>query len=179
MSPELLKLGQEALAAVAKGVAAGAPLLKCQLLASRFYEALRHELREWPKADLARRNTLSAAADQCDRAAIQMSTPSGLLEELKGAIDLLQADIPVPRPQARPVLRVIEGGLSRAGYGGAAGLLASLHPLQISNLPAFGESRPRSAVLGAVDQSKKRLRLAVAAPSLPASNPPSSDDQRQ
>ena len=115
MSPELLKLGQEALAAVAKGVAAGAPLLKCQLLASGFYEALCHELREWPKDDVARRNTLSAAADQCDRTVIQITTPSGLLEELKSAIDLLQADIPVPRPGARPVLRVIEGGRPRAG----------------------------------------------------------------
>jgi len=115
MSPELLKLGQEALAAVAKGVAAGAPLLKCQLLASSFHEALRRELREWPKADAARFNTLSAAADQCERTAIQITTPSGLLEELKSAIDLLQADIPLPRPGARPVLRVIEGGRSRAG----------------------------------------------------------------
>jgi hypothetical protein len=115
MTPELLRLGREALAAVAKGVAAGAPLLKCQLLASGFYEALRCQLREWPQADLARRNTLSAAADQCDRTAIQITTPSGLLEELKSAVDLLQADISVPRLGARPVLRVIQGGLSRAG----------------------------------------------------------------
>jgi hypothetical protein len=114
MTPELLRLGQEALASVAHGVAAGAPLLKCQLLASGFYEALRCELREWPQADVARRNTLSAAANQCGRTAIQITTPNGLLEELKSAVELLQADIPVPRPGVRPVLRVIEGGLSRA-----------------------------------------------------------------
>jgi hypothetical protein len=42
---------------VARGVADGAPLVKCQLLASAFYEALRHELR---KADATKRSTLFA-----------------------------------------------------------------------------------------------------------------------
>ena len=45
MSTELVKLGQEALAAVANGVAVGAPPVKCQLLASEFYEVLRNEPR--------------------------------------------------------------------------------------------------------------------------------------
>ena len=44
MSSDLTELGQEAIAAVSRGVADGAPLVKCQLLASAFYEALRHEL---------------------------------------------------------------------------------------------------------------------------------------
>jgi hypothetical protein len=34
---DLTELGQEAIAAVSRGVAAGAPLVKCQLLASAFY----------------------------------------------------------------------------------------------------------------------------------------------
>src|SRR5207244_13623279 len=42
---DLTELGQEAIAAVSKGVADGAPLVKCQLLASGFYEALRNVLR--------------------------------------------------------------------------------------------------------------------------------------
>jgi hypothetical protein len=39
-----------------------------------------------------------------------------MLQELRSAIDLLQADMPLPeiqRPRLRPALRVIEGGLSR------------------------------------------------------------------
>jgi hypothetical protein len=36
--------GQKALAAVATNAASGAPLVKCQLLASEFYEALKREL---------------------------------------------------------------------------------------------------------------------------------------
>ena len=50
---DLTELGQEAIAAVSRGVADGAPLVKCQLLASAFYEALRHEHR---KADAAKRH---------------------------------------------------------------------------------------------------------------------------
>ena len=57
MSSDLTELGQEAIAAVARGVADGAPLVKCQLLASAFYEALRHELR---KAYATKRSTLFA-----------------------------------------------------------------------------------------------------------------------
>jgi hypothetical protein len=46
MSSDLTELGQDAIAAVSRGVADGAPLVKCQLLASAFYEALRNELRK-------------------------------------------------------------------------------------------------------------------------------------
>src|SRR5437763_9024527 len=54
MSSELIELGQQALAAVPSSVARGAPLVKCQLLASRFYEALLHELRESSEAGKVR-----------------------------------------------------------------------------------------------------------------------------
>jgi hypothetical protein len=40
---DLTELGQDAIAAVSRDVADGAPLVKCQLLASVFYKALRHE----------------------------------------------------------------------------------------------------------------------------------------
>jgi hypothetical protein len=114
MSPELIQLGQQALSAVASGVARGAPLVKCQLLASQFYEALRNELRETPQADLARRKILIAAVNQCHRTALASTTPGMMLQELRGAIDLLQAPSPeTQRPRLRPTLRVIEGGLSR------------------------------------------------------------------
>src|SRR3984893_12388326 len=70
MSSDLTELGQEAIAAVSKGVAEGAPLVKCQLLASAFYEALRHELR---KANATKRSTLLAVTDQCHRSALRTS----------------------------------------------------------------------------------------------------------
>jgi hypothetical protein len=117
MSPELVQLGQQALAAVANGVAKGAPLVKCQLLASQFYEALRLELRESSQADVADRNMLIAAAGRCRRTATVSISPDAMLSELKRAIELLH-DSPLPeapsRPaRLRPTLRVIEGGLSR------------------------------------------------------------------
>jgi hypothetical protein len=61
MSSDLTELGHEAIAAVSRGVTDGAPLVKCQLLASAFYEALRHELRE---ADATKRSTLLAVTHQ-------------------------------------------------------------------------------------------------------------------
>jgi hypothetical protein len=62
MSSDLTELGQEAIAAVSRGVADGASLVKCALLASAFYEALRHELR---KADATKRSALLAVTDRC------------------------------------------------------------------------------------------------------------------
>jgi hypothetical protein len=111
---DLTEMGQEAIAAVSKGIADGAPRDKCQLLASAFYEALRHELR---KADATRRSTLLAVTRQCHRGAAANISPVQALHELKRAIDLLQPAIPAsetmqPVPRSRPVLRVIQGGLS-------------------------------------------------------------------
>jgi hypothetical protein len=113
MSSDLTQLGQEAIAAVSKGVADGAPLVKCQLLASIFYEALRDELR---KAEANKRGALLAATDQCHRSAAANITPVRALVELKRAVDLLQAVTPAPTaeppPRSRPILRVIQGGRS-------------------------------------------------------------------
>jgi len=110
MSSELTELGQEAIAAVSKGVADGAPLVKCQLLASTFYEALRHELR---KAEASKRGELLAVTDQCHRSAAANISPLRALVELKRAVDLLRAVTPValsePPPRPPPVLRVIQG----------------------------------------------------------------------
>ena len=96
------------------GVTDGAPLVKCQLLASAFYEALRHELR---KADATKRSSLLAVTHQCHRSAAANISPVQALHELKRAIDLLQPVIPAretvqPVARSRPVLRVIQGGLS-------------------------------------------------------------------
>ena len=64
-SPKLIELGQQSVAAVATNVARGAPLVRCQLLASEFYEALKDELRETCPTDVAKRDTLLAASIQC------------------------------------------------------------------------------------------------------------------
>jgi hypothetical protein len=96
-------------------VADGAPLVKCQLLASTFYEALRHELQ---KAEATNRGTLLAATDQCHRSAVANISPVRALVELKKAVDLLHAVTPnpfapdEPPPRSRPVLHVIKGGRS-------------------------------------------------------------------
>ena len=113
MSSDLTELGQEAIAAVLKGVADGAPLVKCQLLASTFYEALRDELR---KAEANQLNTLLAVTDQCHQSAAANISPVQALIELKRAVDLLETVTPAPPteppPRSRPVLRVIRGGRS-------------------------------------------------------------------
>jgi hypothetical protein len=116
MSSELIELGQQALAAVSSSVARGAPLVKCQLLASQFYEALRHELES--QGDSAKRSVLIAAANQCHRTATASITPDAMLGELRRAIDLLHVETPPceqlhAQARLRPMLRVIEGGLSR------------------------------------------------------------------
>ena len=116
MSSDLTEIGQEAIAAVSRGVDDGAPLVKCQLLASAFYEALRHQLRQ---ADATQRSTLLGVTRQCHRAAAANISPVEALHELKRAVDLLQPVIPAPEtlepvPRSRPVLRVIQGGLSNS-----------------------------------------------------------------
>jgi len=110
---DLVELGRRALAAVASSVASGAPLVRCQLLASGFYVALRQELEEMESTE---RVGLIAAVDQCERAATASITPHAMLAELRGAVTLLQSDRHPPAAQptrSRPRLRVIEGGLSR------------------------------------------------------------------
>ena len=111
---ELIELGQQALAAASTSVARGAPLVQCQLLASEFYEALKDELRETSPTDVAKRDTLLAAFIQCFRIATASISPDQMLDELRRTIAILQSDGPVSSPiRFRPMLRVIEGGLSR------------------------------------------------------------------
>jgi hypothetical protein len=112
----LLELGQKALAAVAISVARGAPLVKCQLLASGFYEVLRRELRQSSSSGFAARSLLVAAARQCGRAATPSISPDTMLAELGAAIAMLRPgghSIESRHRRLPPVLRVIEGGLSR------------------------------------------------------------------
>ena len=103
--------GEEALIAVRRCLDRGEPLVRAQLLASIFYEELLRELRRCPEAD---RTTIVTAVDQCGRAAITSNSPAELLRELASAVATLSHRPPVIRQP--PVLRLIQGGLSKAGY---------------------------------------------------------------
>jgi hypothetical protein len=102
--PRLQNCGELALNAVARSVEENEPLLRCQLLASEFYEALKRELRLCPH-DHDNRAVLLAAAAVCSRAAIASTTPPDLLRELRNAVDMLAGRRPM-----MPMLRVIQGG---------------------------------------------------------------------
>ena len=111
----LKKLGEEAVVAIAASLARGGPVVKGQLMASRFYEAMQQELRQLPMHD-PKRAALIAASDRCERIAAASINPTALLDELRNAIAVLEADTDpsVSSPtRARPVLRLIEGGLGR------------------------------------------------------------------
>jgi hypothetical protein len=108
---QLQEDAEEALIAVTRSVARGESLVRCQLLASIFYEELRRQLRQYPHMDNPERAILVTAADYCGRAAIVSTTPADMLRELANAVTTL-----TNRPRVtgqRPVLRVIQGGLSR------------------------------------------------------------------
>src|SRR5207253_1263978 len=63
---QLKELGEQAVAAVAASLACGGPVVRGQLIASRFYEALRHELKQSPMHD-TKRAALIAASNRCER----------------------------------------------------------------------------------------------------------------
>jgi hypothetical protein len=107
------EIGEQAVAAVAASLARGGPVVKGQLIASRFYEAMQRELKQLPINDP--RAALIAASDRCERIAAARINPSVLLDELRKAIAVLRADTDASAPstRARPALRLIEGGLSK------------------------------------------------------------------
>jgi hypothetical protein len=111
---QLKELGDRAIVAVAASLVDGGAVFKAQLIASRFYEALRHELEE-SSMDDAKRAALIAASDRCERIAAASINPTVLLDEFRKAVAVLEDDtnaLMSPPTKARPVLRVIEGGLS-------------------------------------------------------------------
>ena len=110
---QITEIGEQAVAAVSASLARGGPVVKGQLIASRFYEAMQRELKRLPMHD-PKRAALIAASDRCERIAAARINPSDLLDELRRALAVLSDDHPSePPPRGRPVLRVIEGGLSK------------------------------------------------------------------
>jgi hypothetical protein len=82
---QLKELGEQAIVAVAASLVDGGAVLKAQLIASRFYEALRHELEE-SSTDDANRVALREASDRCERIAAASINPTALLDEFRKAI---------------------------------------------------------------------------------------------
>jgi hypothetical protein len=101
------EIGEQAVTAVAASLARGGPAVKGQLIASRFYEAMQRELRQLPMHD-SKRAALIAASDRCERIAAARIDPRALLDELRKAIAVLQAerDASAPPTRARPVPRL-------------------------------------------------------------------------
>jgi hypothetical protein len=79
---QLRELGEQAVAAVAASLIDGGAVLKAQLIASRFYEALRHELEE-SSMDDAKRAALIAASNRCERIPAASINSTALLDQLK------------------------------------------------------------------------------------------------
>src|SRR5438445_13259956 len=81
----LIELGQRSLADVTTNVASGAPIVRCQLLASEFYEALKRELRATSELGVVERAMVVAAANQCRHAATASISPGAMLVKLRNA----------------------------------------------------------------------------------------------
>ena len=110
---QVTEIGEQAVAAVAASLARGGPVVKGQLIASRFYEAMQRELKQLPMHD-PKRAALMAASNRCERIAAAKINPVVLLDELRKALAVLTDEHPSEPPpiKGRPVLRLIEGGLS-------------------------------------------------------------------
>jgi hypothetical protein len=90
----LIELGQQALATALTNVAIGAPLVRCELLASEFYRALKRELRTTSELGSVERRKLAASANLCCHAVTANIGHDVMLHELERAIDLLKMDTP-------------------------------------------------------------------------------------
>jgi hypothetical protein len=98
---DLIACGRDTLATMRAALADGRSIVHCQLLACHFYEAMARDPQALPM--------LGALLDRCRRAAA--ASPAELLRELSAAVTALEQGQGRP---VRPVLRVIEGGRSRA-----------------------------------------------------------------
>src|SRR3954454_6828947 len=107
LAPSLLiELGEQAIAVVAAEIAEEAPLVRCQLLASDFYEAWKQQYGA-SENDARRRDLLTAAGVHCCRMRTAAISPARMLEELQAAVGVLRSDAPaaIPPKKSPPVLR--------------------------------------------------------------------------
>lgn len=87
---QLKALGEQAVIAIAASLARGGPIVRGQLIASHFYEALRYELKQSPMHH-TQRAALMAASDQCERIAAASINPREMLDEHRKAVAVLRA----------------------------------------------------------------------------------------
>jgi hypothetical protein len=92
---QLREIGEQAVTAVAASLARGGPVIKGQLIASRFYEAMQHELKRLHAHD-PKRAALIAASERCERIATAKINPNALLDELRIALAVLTDGHPEP-----------------------------------------------------------------------------------
>ena len=132
----LIKLGQQTLATVTTNVAGGAPVVRCQLLASEFYEALKRELRATAEMGVVERTIVVAAANLCCHAATASITPDIMVADLRRALDLLQAKISACEPPRRSQGDGLYCVSSRAVFRKRASWPSSLFRLGCSDFSA-------------------------------------------
>jgi hypothetical protein len=108
-SPALLSIGREVLAELRDELDGQCRLVRMQLLASRFYEAVKAEAATTSPHDKQRLAQLTATLDHCRRVTQSGATPPFVLAAVRAAI--AAATAPALRiPEHRTPLRVIEGG---------------------------------------------------------------------
>jgi hypothetical protein len=111
--PALVSLGEDVLADVAHELFRGRRVVHLQLIASRFYEAVKEERARTSPADGQAVAILSAVLDQCARVAAHPSSPHLVMAELRAAVAMLTGPpcgLPNGVGGGRPVLHVIQGG---------------------------------------------------------------------
>jgi hypothetical protein len=111
-SPALVRVGQDVITEVGQELLRGGSLVRMQLVASRFYEAVKAELAATSPDDAHRLAALSAVVSQCSRLAQQGVSPHLIFVELRAAVAMLTRSMP-DQPEAvvrSPTLRVIQGG---------------------------------------------------------------------
>ena len=91
------EIGEQAVAAVAASLARGGAVIKGQLIASRFYEAMQRELKQLPM-DAPKRAALIAASNRCERIAAARINSAVLLDELRKALAVLTDKHPSEPP---------------------------------------------------------------------------------
>jgi hypothetical protein len=139
---ELEQLGQDIANQIARKLASGGRTAHLQLLASRFFEALKEELKQTPRHNDRRIALLTSAADRCRNVASCTSAPSLILVHVQAAVALLSEAPAVamaqPSTSTNPQLRLIQGGA-----GDKAGADAISQPGASSSQPF--RTQPSSA----------------------------------
>jgi hypothetical protein len=119
LDPELAALGREVATAIARTILASGSVVRCHFLASQFYEALQNKLQRTSRCDYATVGRIAAAVDQCRPIALPNVSPALILAQVNAALAIVEGTNPhedrnPAGDRPRPILRIIEGGLSRS-----------------------------------------------------------------